>query len=81
MSHVLELNAAEREYFERANKHGKAVWRRIVRVTTGGLPAWAEITTRTKVVTQSKVATPVEAVTDAPIPDPTDELNALFAVA
>lgn len=74
MIHVLESNEAEREYFERANKHGKAVWRRIVRVTTGGLPAWAEVTTRAKVVT------PVEVVTAGPLPDPTDaELNALFS--
>lgn len=76
MSHVLEQNASEREYFERANKHGKAVWRRIVRVTTGGVPSWAEVTTRAKVVT------PVEVVTGLPLPDPTDaELNALFETA
>ncbi|AJY07965.1 hypothetical protein SB768_07485 [Burkholderia sp. SIMBA_043] len=73
MRHVLESNASEQEYFERANKHGKAVWRRIVRVTTGDLPSWAEVATRSKVVTQSKV------VTDEPLPDPTDDdLNALF---
>ncbi len=76
MRHVLESNASEREYFERANKHGKAVWRRIVRVTTGGLPSWAEVATRAKVVTQSTV------VTDEPLRDPTDdELNALFETA
>ncbi|MDR6206967.1 hypothetical protein [Paraburkholderia graminis] len=45
--HMLETNAAEREYFERQNKNGKAAWRRIVRVTTGDLPSWARVTTRT----------------------------------
>ncbi len=62
MSHVLEANAAERAYFERQNKNGKAAWRRIVRVTTGGLPSWAEVTTRTggqwQPVTTYTVTTP-----------------------
>jgi hypothetical protein len=53
--HVLEDNAEEREYFEKANKNGRAAWRRCCRVTTGELPSWAEparVTTQGKVTTQ-----------------------------
>jgi hypothetical protein len=55
--HQLETNTAEREYFGRANKHGKAVWRRIVRVTTESLPTWAQVATRSRIATGPIVAT------------------------
>ncbi|WP_155651363.1 hypothetical protein [Burkholderia stagnalis] len=77
MAHALESNEAERDYFERANKHGKAVWRRIVRVTTGGLPSWAEVVTRAKVVTPAEVVTRAEALPDAT----DDDLNAALGFA
>lgn len=41
-SHPLEARTAEAEYFQRANKHGKATYRRAVEVLTGSLPTWAE---------------------------------------
>lgn len=54
MSHVLESDAAEREYFERQSKNGSAAWRRAVRALTGGLPTWAR---SARVHTQGKVDT------------------------
>jgi|GEM_PF-6799279 len=87
--HMLETNAAERDYFERANKHGKAVWRRIVRVTTGSLPTWAEVLTGRVSVVGRKVATTevvtVESATDehaqaiGPTPEKVESLREFLA--
>ena len=74
MPHVLESNEAERDYFGRANKNGKAAWRRIVRVTTGSLPTWAEVTTGK--VTTHAVTTNAE-VTTEPLPDDPSTVCAL----
>lgn len=40
-AHPLEANTADRDYFQRANKHGKATYRRAVEACTGNLPTWA----------------------------------------
>ncbi|MDP9646158.1 mRNA-degrading endonuclease toxin of MazEF toxin-antitoxin module [Paraburkholderia caledonica] len=70
--HVLEDNTDERGYFEKANKNGRAAWRRCCRITTGSLPSWAEpsrVATQGKATTQAQgnyLADEIKVTTDVP---------------
>ncbi|MBU9574178.1 hypothetical protein [Burkholderia multivorans] len=61
----LESNAAARAYFERANRHGKAAYRRALADAGLQLPSWASDKRRGAIVTTTETATNVTTLSSA----------------